>query len=60
MKEGTKSGGMNCLIINSNIQEIDLHTNEELDALIEINLPTEDMIYLLKVFIRNGKKLKLK
>ena len=51
---------MNCLIINSNIQEIDLHTNEELDALIEINLPTEDMIYLLKAFIRNGKKLKLK
>ena len=60
MKKGTKSGGMNCLIINSNIQEIDLHTNEELDALIEINLPTEDMIYLLKAFIRNGKKLKLK
>ncbi|EEL00551.1 hypothetical protein bcere0013_23470 [Bacillus cereus BDRD-ST26] len=51
MKEGTKSGGMNCLIINSNIQEIDLHTNEELDALIEINLPTEDMIYLLKKYL---------
>lgn len=56
MKEGTKSGGMNCLIINSNIQEIDLHTNEELDALIEINLPTEDMIYLLKIFMKTGRK----
>ena len=51
-----KSGGMNCLIINSNIQEIDLHTNEELDALIEINLPTEDMIYLLKIFMKTGRK----
>ncbi|MGM2060847.1 class I SAM-dependent methyltransferase, partial [Bacillus cereus group sp. BceL130] len=48
IKEGTKTGGINCLIINSNIQEIDLHTKEELDALIEINLPTEDMIHLLK------------
>ncbi|HDR8054248.1 TPA: class I SAM-dependent methyltransferase, partial [Bacillus cereus] len=30
MKQGTKNGGINCLIINSNIQEIDLKTNEEL------------------------------
>ena len=52
MKEGTKSDGMNCLIINSNIQEIDLHTNEELDALIEINFPTEDMIHLLKTIYK--------
>lgn len=48
MKKGTKTGGINCLIINSNIQEIDLLTQEELDALIEINLPTEDMLHLLK------------
>ncbi|MGF9940775.1 class I SAM-dependent methyltransferase [Bacillus anthracis] len=60
MKEGTKSGGMNCLIINSNIQEIDLHTNEELDALIEINLPTEDMIHLLKSIYKEWKEIKVK
>lgn len=48
MKKGTKNGGINCLIINSNIQEIDLKTNEELEALIEINLPTEEIIRLLK------------
>ncbi|MEC2918798.1 class I SAM-dependent methyltransferase [Bacillus tropicus] len=59
MKEGTKSGGMNCLIINSNIQEIDLHTNEELDALIEINLPTEDMIHLLKSIYKEWKEIKV-
>ena len=59
MKKGTKSGGMNCLIINSNIQEIDLHTNEELDALIEINLPTEDMIYLLKSIYKEWKEIKV-
>ena len=59
IKEGTKSGGMNCLIINSNIQEIDLHTNEELDALIEINLPTEDMIHLLKSIYKEWKEIKV-
>ncbi|PGZ55906.1 methyltransferase [Bacillus cereus] len=59
MKKGTTSGGMNCLIINSDIQEIDLHTNEELDALIEINLPTEDMIYLLKSIYKEWKEIKV-
>lgn len=59
MKQGTKNGGINCLIINSNIQEIVLKTNEELEALIEINLPTDEMIHLLKsiyIFIKDGKK----
>ncbi|KAA0788761.1 class I SAM-dependent methyltransferase [Bacillus sp. BPN334] len=59
MKKGTKTGGINCLIINSNIQEIDLHTKEELDALIEINLPTEHMIYLLKNIYKKWKEIKI-
>ena len=59
MKKGTKAGGINCLIINSNIQEIDLHTNEKLDALIEINLPTEDMIYLLKNIYKEWQEIKI-
>ncbi|MBJ8005170.1 MULTISPECIES: methyltransferase domain-containing protein [Bacillus cereus group] len=48
MKNGTKSDGINCLIVNSNIQEIDLETNQALDALIEINLSTKEMIHTLK------------
>lgn len=59
MKKGTKTGGINCLIINSNIQEIDLHTNEELDALIEINLPTDDMIHLLKSIYKEWQDIKV-
>lgn len=59
MKEGTKTGGINCFIINSNIQEIDLHTNEELDALIEINLPTDDMINLLKSIYKEWNEIKI-
>lgn len=59
MKKGTKTGGINCLIINSNIQEIDLHTKEQLDALIEINLPTEHMIYLLKSIYKEWQEIKI-
>ncbi|WP_368906910.1 class I SAM-dependent methyltransferase [Bacillus wiedmannii] len=59
MKKGTKTGGINCFIINSNIQEIDLHTDEKLDALIEINLPTEDMIHLLKSIYKEWQEIKL-
>ncbi|PDZ03956.1 SAM-dependent methyltransferase [Bacillus cereus] len=59
MKKGTKTGGINGLIINSNIQEIDLHTKEELDALIEINLPTDDMIHLLKSIYKEWKEIKV-
>ena len=59
IKEGTKTGGINCLIINSNIQEMDLHTKEELDALIEINLPTEDMIHLLKNIYKEWQEIKV-
>ncbi|CAM4182983.1 SAM-dependent methyltransferase [Bacillus wiedmannii] len=59
MKKGTKIGGINCFIINSNIQEIDLHTNEELDALIEINLPTDKMIHLLKNIYKDWQEMKV-
>ncbi|MCQ6372384.1 class I SAM-dependent methyltransferase, partial [Bacillus cereus] len=55
MKKVTKNGGINCLIINSNIQEIDLKTNEELEALIEINLSTEELIRLLKNIYKGWK-----
>lgn len=41
MAEGTKNNGVNCLIVNSEVQEIDLETNEKLDTLMEVNLSTE-------------------
>ena len=59
MKNGTKSSGINCLIVNSNIQEIDLETNQELDALIEINLSTEEMIRTLKDVYSEWQEVKV-
>lgn len=41
MAIGTKNNGVNCLIINTNVRETDLTTNESLEPLIEINLTTE-------------------
>ncbi|EOP54647.1 methyltransferase [Bacillus cereus VDM053] len=59
MKNGTKSGGINCLIVNSNNQEIDLKTNQELNALIEINLSTEEMIRTLKGVYTEWQEVKV-
>ncbi|WP_405174588.1 class I SAM-dependent methyltransferase [Paenibacillus sp. FSL H8-0261] len=44
---GTKRNGINCIIIGSNIQEVNLENGQELDPMFEVNIPTERMIDLL-------------
>ena len=41
IKDGIKSKGIVCLIINSEIREVNRDTYEELDPQFEVNLPTE-------------------
>ncbi|MCM3400973.1 class I SAM-dependent methyltransferase [Cytobacillus oceanisediminis] len=48
MALGTKTDGLNCIIVNSDVQEIDLDTNETIDALIEINISSVEMIKKLE------------
>lgn len=48
MADGTKYNGINCIIVNSEVEEIDMDTNKKLDALMEINIPTEEMMNILK------------
>lgn len=48
MVNGTKDSGINCLIVNSEVEEIDLETNVKLDALMELNLSTENIINKLR------------
>lgn len=48
MAAGTKEGGLNCIIVNSEVEEVDIETNEQLDALMEVNLKTEDMIHKIR------------
>ncbi|WP_440960295.1 class I SAM-dependent methyltransferase [Paenibacillus nitricinens] len=44
---GTKRNGINCIIIGSNIQEVNLINGQELDPMFEVNLSTEQMMKLL-------------
>lgn len=44
---GTKAIGTNCIIIGSNIHEVNLETGQELDPMFEVNLSTEKMMELL-------------
>ncbi|WP_459502899.1 class I SAM-dependent methyltransferase [Bacillus sp. C1] len=59
MKNGTKHNGINCLIVNSQVQEIDLTTNEELDPLIEVNLSTEMMMNTLRNMYAGWKEIQV-
>jgi 2-polyprenyl-3-methyl-5-hydroxy-6-metoxy-1,4-benzoquinol methylase len=47
MALGTKEDGVNCIIISTNILEVDVKTNSYLDPLFEVNLSTERMLELL-------------
>ncbi|MBM7587899.1 SAM-dependent methyltransferase [Bacillus pakistanensis] len=57
MAAGTKKNGMNCLIVNSSIEEIDLETNKKLEALMEVNIPTEEMMMKLKTIYSGWEEL---
>ena len=47
MALGTISDGANCIIIGSNIREVNLTNGLELDPMFEVNIPTETMLELL-------------
>lgn len=47
MSLGTKPDGANCIIIGSNIKEINLESGLELDPMFEVNITTERMLELL-------------
>lgn len=47
MNIGTKTNGSNCIIIGSNIREINLENGQELDPMFEVNISTERMMSLL-------------
>ncbi|MGN7941636.1 class I SAM-dependent methyltransferase [Virgibacillus sp. 6R] len=58
MAAGTKHNGVNCLIVNSEVEEIDLETNERLDALMEVNLLTDIMMSKLTSVYKGWKEVK--
>lgn len=47
MTFGTKINGSNCIIIGSNIREVNLETGQELEPMFEVNISTERMMEIL-------------
>lgn len=43
IKNGLRENGIACFVINSNVKEMNLDTNEIIDAQFEVNLPTEKL-----------------
>lgn len=44
MALGTKEQGINCIIVNSEVEEIDLVVGDNLDVMMEVNMETEEMM----------------
>ncbi len=47
MTVGTKHNGINCIIINSNIREVVIESNVELDPMFEVNSSTDRLLEIL-------------
>lgn len=58
MVDGTQNNGINCIIVNSEVTETDVEKNEKLEALIEINLSTKDMMKKISSFYKGWEVLK--
>lgn len=59
IEKGVRKNGIICLIINSNVREVNFVTGEHLDAQFEVNFDTEKLNgYLLNVF-KEWNKLKM-
>lgn len=56
MKAGTKTGGINCIIVNSEVEEYDITTNKKLDPLFEINLSSNKILKHLKSTYKGWKE----
>lgn len=48
MKRGTHLGGIHCISMNTEIEEVERDTGRKLDTLIELNLPTEKAYAILE------------
>ena len=57
MKIGTKDKGVNYIVINSSVEEIDVNTHVRLGPLFEVNLSTEEMLCMLRKIYKGWEEL---
>jgi cyclopropane fatty-acyl-phospholipid synthase-like methyltransferase len=55
---GVNRGGLVCLVINSNVIEVDKELDVKLDPKFEVNFPTDTLIAILRDVFRDWKFLK--
>lgn len=60
IRDGVKGGGFVCLVINSEITEVNRKTGERLEPQFEVNLPTDKMKNLLNDIFAGWKVVKFK
>lgn len=58
IRNGIRQDGIVCLVINSNVQEWDKDTKQELDAQFEVNISTEELKKLLQDTFQNWEVIK--
>ena len=44
MVEGTKDNGINCITVNTEVEEIEMQSGEKLEAFMEVNVSTDEML----------------
>lgn len=48
LKEGTRLGGIHCITMSTSVKEKEIQTGRQIEPLIELNLPTSEVIALLE------------
>ncbi|MFJ8260383.1 class I SAM-dependent methyltransferase [Rummeliibacillus sp. NPDC094406] len=48
MRNGTKVNGVNCVIVNSEVEEVDLETGAKMEAFMEVNISSAEMLSTLR------------
>jgi SAM-dependent methyltransferase len=57
MINGTKGGGINCIIMNTNIKEYDAKSGKQQDALFEVNMGKDEVLKLLRQHYKGWEEL---
>lgn len=55
--KGTKRNGIHCLVVNTEVQEIDRASNKSLEAYMEVNISTNEMLEKLEDYYRRWRVL---
>lgn len=57
MARGTKKDGINCIIVNTEVEEVDEETGVGQETLMEVNLTTNQMMMILRKTYKNWEDL---